>query len=181
VLILGRIDEGGGYKGHRELIASWSKVMSAVPDARLVVAGKGPGLELLQKEAAGSSAAEHIVFRGFVAEQQMNALWAETSVFAMPSRGEGFGFVYIEAMRQGLPVIASVHDAGSEVNVDGQTGYNVNLDREGELAERIVHLLRNPDHAAQLGNQGRARWHEQFRYSAFRERFLPILREFLNN
>jgi phosphatidylinositol alpha-1,6-mannosyltransferase len=113
-------------------------------------------------------------------EEEKNSLWAETNVFAMPSRSEGFGFVYIEAMRHGLPVLASVHDAGSEVNVDGVTGYNVNLDREGELAERIVHLLREPDHAAQLGNQGRARWHDHFCYSAFRERFLPILREFLS-
>ncbi|SRR5579883_67546 len=181
VLILGRIDEGGGYKGHRELIGCWPTVLSAVPDARLVIAGKGPGLEVIQKEAAASSAAEHIFFRGFVAEEQMDTLWAETNVLAMPSRGEGFGFVYIEAMRQGIPVIASVHDAGSEVNVDGVTGYNVNLDREGELGERIVHLLRNPEHAAQLGNQGRARWHDHFRYSAFRARFLPILRDFLNN
>jgi phosphatidyl-myo-inositol dimannoside synthase len=180
VLILGRIDEGGGYKGHRELIACWPKVMSAVPDARLIIAGKGPGLELIQQQAAASPAAAHILFRGFVPEENMNALWAETNVLAMPSRGEGFGFVYIEAMRQGLPVIASVHDAGSEVNLDGHTGYNVNLDHDGELAERLVHLLRNPDHAALLGTQGRAHWHEHFRYSAFRARFLPILREFLS-
>lgn len=181
VLILSRIDEGGGYKGHRELIACWPKVLSAVPDARLVIVGKGPGLELLQQLASSSPAAGHISFRGFVPDAQMDALWSETNVFAMPSRGEGFGLVYVEAMRQGLPVIASVHDAGSEINLDGRTGYNVNLDREGELAERIVHLLQNPDHAKEMGNHGRARWQDHFRYSAFRTRFLPILREFLSS
>ncbi|MHB1421802.1 MAG: glycosyltransferase family 4 protein [Gemmataceae bacterium] len=181
VMILSRIDEVNNYKGHGELIACWPKVLSAVPDARLVIAGSGTGLKLLQEVAAASPVAAHILFRGFMPEQQMNALWAETNVFAMPSRVDGFGLVYIEAMRQGLPVIASVHDAGSEINVDGQTGYNVNLDRAGDLADRIVHLLRNPDHAAQLGSQGRARWHDRFRYSAFRARFLPILRDFLSS
>src|SRR5262249_33798201 len=159
------------------LITCWPKVQSAVPDARLVIVGKGPELEQLQKQAAASPAVANIIFRGYVPEEQVDTLWAETNVFAMPSRCEGFGLVYVEAMRQGLPVIASVHDAGSEVNVDGQTGYNVNLDRDGELADSLVNLLRNPDHAEQLGRQARARWHDHFRFSAFRARLLPILRE----
>jgi phosphatidyl-myo-inositol dimannoside synthase len=87
--------------------------------------------------------------------------------------------VYIEAMRHGLPVVASVHDAGQEVNLDGRTGYNVNLDRPDELPDRLIHLLRDPDHAAALGAAGQRRWAEHFRYSAFRERFRPHLREFL--
>ena len=109
----------------------------------------------------------------------MEAVWAETSAFAMPSRGEGFGLVYIEAMRHGLPVIGSVHDAAPEVNLEGQTGYNVNLDRPEELPERIIHLLKEPDHAAALGQNGRQRWTEHFCYSAFRNRFSPLLAEFL--
>jgi phosphatidylinositol alpha-1,6-mannosyltransferase len=82
-------------------------------------------------------------------------------------------------MRHGLPVVASVHDAGQEVNLDGRTGYNVNMDDPEELPERLIRLLGNPDHAAALGANGRERWAEHFRYSAFRERFRPHLREFL--
>jgi phosphatidylinositol alpha-1,6-mannosyltransferase len=109
----------------------------------------------------------------------MPAVWTECNVFAMPSRGEGFGLVYIEAMRHGLPVIASVHDAAPEVNLDGVTGYNVNLDRPDELGDRVIHLLRDEDSAARMGDAGRRRWAEHFRYSAFRDRFLPILTDFL--
>jgi phosphatidylinositol alpha-1,6-mannosyltransferase len=72
----------------------------------------------------------------------------------MPSRGEGFGLIYIEAMRRGLPVIASVHDAAPEVNLDNVTGYNVDLDRPDELPDRITRLLGDPDHAAALGRAG---------------------------
>ena len=97
----------------------------------------------------------------------------------MPSRGEGFGLVYIEAMRYGVPVIASIHDAGQEVNVDGQTGYNVSLDRPRELGDRLVELLSSPSLMRQLGAAGRVRWHEFFRFSAFKRQFLPIVDAFL--
>jgi phosphatidylinositol alpha-1,6-mannosyltransferase len=178
VLILARMDKEG-YKGHKELIECWPKVVAAVPDAVLTIAGGGPGADYYRSLAANSAAADQIEFTGLVPEEKIDNLWNEATVFAMPSRGEGFGLVYIEAMRHGIPVIASVHDAGQEVNLDGQTGYNVNLDKPTELPERLIHLLRNPDHAADLGKNGQKRWAEHFRYSAFRDRFRPLLRAFL--
>jgi phosphatidyl-myo-inositol dimannoside synthase len=181
VLLIGRFDAGGGYKGHRELVECWPKVVSAVPDARLLFVGRGPGMPVIQELAARSTAGSHIEFRGFVPEEELGSLWAETTVFAMPSRGEGFGLVYIEAMRHGLPVVASVHDAASEVNLDDVTGFNVNLDKPDELRERLIFLLKNPERAAELGWQGRERWRKHFRYSCFREQFLPLLQEFLQS
>jgi phosphatidylinositol alpha-1,6-mannosyltransferase len=180
VLILGRIDEHS-YKGHAELIRCWPAVVAAVPGAVLTIAGTGPGTARYRRMAEQTGLpAGRIDFRGFVAEDRLEDLWGETTVLAMPSRGEGFGLVYIEAMRAGVPVVASVHDAAPEVNPDGITGYNVNLDRPDELPERLIHLLRHPDHAATLGRIGRARWHEHFRFERFRDRFTPLLGEFLD-
>ena len=179
VLLIGRFDEGDRYKGHRELIGCWPKVVSIVPDARLVFVGRGPGRPVIEQLALQSPARSHIEFKGFVPDEELPAVWAGTSVFAMPSRGEGFGLVYIEAMRQGVPVVASVHDAAPEVNINGVTGFNVNLDNPEELPERLICLLKDPSLAAQLGCNGRERWRQNFRFSCFRERFLPLLREFL--
>lgn len=178
VLIVGRIDEG--LKGHQELIHAWPTVVAAVPDAVLTIAGRGPRLAEFQRLAAESKVASQIEFLGFVPESEMPALWHRSSVFAMPGRGEGFGLTYIEAMRYGVPIIASIHDAGSEINVDGTTGFNVDLKRTSDLADRIIDLLRNRDLAAKLGQQGQARWQQYFRYSAFRERIVPIMRQFLD-
>ena len=178
VLILGRMDQAR-YKGHDELIACWPQVVSAIPDARLLVVGAGPEFEAVKKAAAQSSVARHIEFRGFIGDAGMESVWAETTLFAMPSRGEGFGLVYIEAMRHAIPVIASIHDAAPEINLDGQTGYNVDLQRPPQLPERIICLLKDRDHAARLGANGQRRWAEHFTYSAFRSRFLPVLNEFL--
>ena len=180
VTILSRVD-ADGYKGHTELIRCWPKVRERMPNAVLTIAGSGPGLDQQKRLAAAMKLdPSAIEFRGFIPEMALDDLWAETTVFAMPSRGEGFGLVYIEAMRWGIPVIASIHDAGEEVNADGVSGFNVNLDDPIELPNRIVELLSNPERARTMGDAGRERWRESFRYSAFRDRFVPIVRRLIS-
>jgi phosphatidyl-myo-inositol dimannoside synthase len=179
VLILGRVSDSEDYKGHEELIACWPIVLAAAPTARLVIVGGGSGLAALRARVASSPAAANIDVLGFVAEADMEAIWSATTVFAMPSRGEGFGLVYIEAMRFGIPVIASTHDAGQEVNVDRETGFNVSLDAAYELPGKLVALLTNAELAGQMGHAGRKRWQTHFCYSAFRQRFMVRVEPFL--
>ncbi len=175
VLILGRIDATENYKGHRELIEIWPRVVEAVPDARLVIAGGGSGLEALKRTREASSAKESVHVLGFVPVEELDAVWNATDIFAMPSRGEGFGLVYIEAMRRGLPIIASVHDAGQEVNVHETTGFNVDLDRPGDLLDRLVTVLRDTALRRAFGVAGRERWRAHFQFRTFHERFSALL------
>jgi phosphatidylinositol alpha-1,6-mannosyltransferase len=176
-LLLGRV-EPGWPKGQGILVDIWPRVVDAVPDARLKLVGKGPALDALRDLARASRAAANIDVAGFVPEADIEQVWAEASVFAMPSLSEGFGLVFIEAMRRGLPVISSRSDAGAEVNLDGETGYAVaRADRE-KLIEALVTLLRNRDLGARLGAMGLARWRAEFRFSAFKRRFLAALGEF---
>lgn len=176
VLCVGRILDGPeGYKGHRELIDCWPAVTSAVGGARLVFAGGGQGLAALRAYAAASPAAPAIDVLGFVPEAQMAALYARAHVFAMPSRNEGFGIVYAEAMRYGVPVIASIHDAGGEVNVHGVTGYNVDMDRPDDLPGRIVGLLSDRETLLRFSDAGYKRWDGHFRYSSFARRLRESL------
>jgi phosphatidyl-myo-inositol dimannoside synthase len=116
-----------------------------------------------------------------VSEAELAARYGRATAFALPSRGEGFGLVYIEAMRHGLPVIASVHDAGAEIVEDRRTGLLANLDRPGDLAEKLCVLLDRPDEARRLGEAGRERWRREFTYEAFRGRFRGVMVEFLRS
>jgi phosphatidylinositol alpha-1,6-mannosyltransferase len=179
VLLLGRIDPGGGEKGHRELIDCWPSVVRAVPNARLLFAGGGPAESLVRSWVERSPAREQIEVLGFVPEHELAALWARTAIFAMPARGEGLGLAYLEAMRHGLPIVASIHDAAPEINLDEVTGYDVDLDRPNDLSTRIIQLLRDPQLRDRLGSAGRDRWYTHFRYSAFQARFEPVLRAFV--
>lgn len=178
VLIVGRIDKSENRKGHSQLLMSWPDVVSVVPEARLVIAGGGSGLELMEEQVKQSPVAASIQLKGIVSDEQLEELFRRAYVYAMPSQQEGFGIAYVEAMRFGLPVIASRQDAGQEINADGVTGYNVDVFRKGELTERLIELLKAPNRCATLGQSAHAKWKEQFRFSRFAARFTQIWQEF---
>jgi phosphatidyl-myo-inositol dimannoside synthase len=180
VIMVSRL-HAGEDKGHRAVIDAWPQVVSKIRDAQLIIVGYGSDEGALRAYAAKSQAASQITFTGFkTADQEIDHLWEQAWVFAMPSRNEGFGLVYIEAMRYGLPLLASARDGVPEINIDGRTGYNVELKSPGRLTECLVQLLSNPALCAQLGRNGRARWQEHFTYSAFAQRFRGVLRDFLH-
>lgn len=175
VLILGTMSPDCLYKGHEELIAAWPAVISAVPEAELVIAGGGAARGTIEAIASRSPAAASIRFTGFVSEDGLQDLWVNSTVFAMPSSNEGFGLVYVEAMRHGLPVIASLQDAGQEINQNGITGYNINQNDKAALTERLIELLSDRDAARRMGAAGHAAWQDKYTYSAFRDRFLRAI------
>jgi glycosyltransferase involved in cell wall biosynthesis len=93
----------------------------------------------------------------------------------MPSRGEGFGLVYLEAMRFGKPCIASTVDGGSEVVVDGHTGLLVPPDDLPAVRDAAVRLLSDDAFAERLGEAGRQRLESRYRFQHFQDRLLERL------
>lgn len=179
VLVVGRMQAGEAYKGHRELIAAWPQVVARHPEARLKFVGRGDLLPQLKQSAHERGVAHRVDFPGFVTEDELAACYRDATAFALPSRGEGFGLVYIEAMRHGLPVIASRHDAGAEVVEHERTGLLADLDVPGDLAGRLCQLLDHPEEARRMGRAGRERWRREFTFAAFQARFGGVLRDFL--
>ncbi len=177
VLIVGRMSSSERYKGHDELLECWSEVLRVVPDAQLIVAGRGDDLERLQSKAGELGLQNHVVFTGFVSEETLEALRKRVAVFAMPSRGEGFGLVYLEAMRAGMPCIGGTDDAGPEVIVDGETGICVNPANKTALANAVILLLTTPSLRAAYAAAGRKRFLSSFTFERFCERLAPILRD----
>ncbi len=178
VMLLGRADELFA-KGHDLLIEIWPDVVSAVPDAHLLLVGGGNALDRVRDLAAASSARNAIEITGFAPDDALEAYWRRATVFAMPGFAEGFGLVYAEAMRRGLPVVASTEDAGQEINVEGITGYNISRDCKKRLTEVLVTLLRDRDLARALGTAGHLRWKQEYTFSAFERRLTNATERFL--
>jgi phosphatidylinositol alpha-1,6-mannosyltransferase len=174
VLVVGRVSSTERYKGHEELIRAWPTVEAMVPGARLVIAGDGDDLDRLRALAASVSRAA-IEFTGFLSRSELARHYEEATLFALPSRGEGFGLVYLEAMAAGLPCIGSVHDAASEVIIDGETGVLVDPGNVEGMGQTIASLLSHPRLAQEMGEAGRARLHGTFSYEQFRERMSQLL------
>lgn len=160
-LIVGRLSAAERYKGHEALF----EALAGVPEARLVVVGEGDDRGRL--EARAKALGDRVLFTGFVSEATREALYARCRALVMPSRGEGFGLVYLEAMRAGRPCLALVHSAAAEIVVDGETGALV---EEGPEALRAALVrLGSEEVARRLGNAARRRYESQFAPARFRE------------
>lgn len=175
VLIVGRMSASERYKGHDELIEAWPRVLEAVPDAQLLVAGGGDDVERLRAKAADTGVGHRVRFLGFVPDATLDALFRRVAAFAMPSRGEGFGLVYLQAMEAGLPCIGSTADAAGDIILDGETGLLVEPGDRAALSSAVVRLLRSPELRTAYGRAGERRFHAEFTYQRFRDRLMPIL------
>lgn len=175
ILIVGRMvaDEPG--KGHRELIRAMSSVLEQVPDARLMVAGTGSAVPELKALAQRHHVAQAVVFRGFVSKPELDRLYQNAAVFAMPSRQDGFGLVYLDAMSYGIPCIASNADGGQEVVLDDRTGYHVPVDDPQTLSAVLVQLLQDDQLRSRLGQAGKQLVQNYFTETHFHERFWNLL------
>src|SRR5262249_23128430 len=139
--------------------------------------GSGDDVERLRTKALAGIAANNIQFTGFVAPEELDALYRSAALFALPSRGEGFGLVYLEAMTHRLPCIGSVHDAAVEVIVDGETGRLVDQNAPEGLAAAISGLLIDVDLRHRMGEAGWQRVTNEFSYERFKDRFLGLLHD----
>jgi len=175
VLLVARMMASERYKGHDELLQSWPGVVASVPDARLVFVGSGDDAPRLKEKARALGVSDRVVFTGFVTAALRTELYRRAAVFAMPSRGEGFGVVYLEAMARALPCIGSIHDAAREVIEDGVTGFLVNQTDAGALKDRLVRLLTDTEARTEMGARGHRRLEQRFSYDAFRGRFADLL------
>ncbi len=177
ILTVGRWLATERYKGMDTLIQALPRLLLRWPDIELVLVGAGNDREWLVNIARDSGVQRHVHFLSELTYDELSACYAASELFALPSRGEGFGFVYLEAMARGKPVIGGAHGGAPEVIQDGVTGYLVQHGDTVQLATSIDALLSNPELARQMGAHGRERVEKEFRFSVFAKGFKKILRE----
>jgi len=174
-LMLSRLSKDEDYKGHREVIGVWARVMRSVPGAELWIVGDGDLRNDLEDLVVQLNLAEHVRFWGRVSEETKEKLLRDSRCLVMPSRGEGFGLVYLEAMRLGRPCLVSTLDAGREVVNPPDAGLAVNPDNEVELADSICRLLGDGREWKHWSEKARHRYEENFTAKHFQERLRVAL------
>ena len=148
-------------KGHLVLLRAVAQARRRVPGLSLDIAGHGP-LEPALKEYVRELALGDVVrFLGFVSPVQTAI--DDAAVVVVPSLGEGFGMVALEAMERGRAVVASDVGGLPEIVVDGETGLVVPAGDAEALAEAIVALAGDLGRARALGEAGRERALTSFR------------------
>jgi glycosyltransferase involved in cell wall biosynthesis len=147
-------------KGHIVLFRAFAEARRQIPDLRLDIAGRGPlepALRALVKELEVDDA---IRFLGYVAPVQRAI--EDAAIVVVPSMGEGFGMVALEAMERARPVIAAEIGGLGELVEEGVTGLLVPPGEAAPLAQAIVQLAGDLPRAAEMGEAGRRRALDQF-------------------
>lgn len=138
LLTVGRLDSGERSKGFDEIF----DVLRELPeDVVYMIAGGGNDLIRLQRKAHDLGVSHRVQFTGLFEERDKPDLYNLADVYVMPSRGEGFGFVFLEAMACGVPVIGSKLDGGREALLGGKLGLLVDPTNRAEIRAAILEAL----------------------------------------
>jgi len=142
-------------KGHAILLEALAAARARVPALTLEVAGDGPLGGELRGLAEHHGVAGAVTFLGRVAP--VAPVLERAELVVVPSLGEGFGMVALEAMERGRPVVASTVGGLPEIVEDGRTGLLVPTGDAAALAAALVDLASDPARAAAMGAAGRER------------------------
>jgi glycosyltransferase involved in cell wall biosynthesis len=167
-LIVSRISREDRYKGHERLIRAWTGVRQRVPGARLVIVGDGDDRARLEALTVELGLDRAVHFTGVVSDRALAAWYGTCAFFVMPSPDEGFGLVFLEAMRAGKACIGAP-GAAAEVIVDGVTGTIV-APEASALVDAIVRLFEDPARREQFGRAGQRRFEQFFSAVQFASR-----------
>jgi phosphatidylinositol alpha-1,6-mannosyltransferase len=179
ILTVGRWDPAERYKGADTLISAMPRLLRTVPDAVLVLVGEGEDRPMLEQLARESGVADHVRFLFGLTQEELFACYAHCDLFAMPSRGEGFGLVFLEAMACAKSVIGGAHGGTPDVVEDGVTGLLVPHGDAALLSSALESLFADPSRACEMGTRGRERVQAAFTFERFQTELSRALEDVL--
>lgn len=177
IVTVARLSGDEGAKGHDLVLRALGLLASRGLRIPYHIVGTGPDQPRLERLAEELGLAGHVVFHGYVPDDEKERIYDRATAFVMPSRvikrergpwsGEGFGLVYLEAALRGLPVIACDEGGQVECVVDGVTGFLVRPEPV-VLADRIGYLVGHPEECRRLGEAAREFVRRRFTPEYFR-------------
>jgi phosphatidyl-myo-inositol dimannoside synthase len=169
IVAVGRLTQQDIYKGFDTLIQALPQIRAARPDVRLQIVGQGDDLPRLREMADRLGVRAAVEFPGFVSDDELQTRLRQCTLFALPSKKEGFGLVFLEAMAQGRPCLGARAGGIPEV-ITPATGVLVEYGDVPQIAAGCIEALqRHWDTPTILA---RAR---EFSYPRFRERLHALL------
>jgi glycosyltransferase involved in cell wall biosynthesis len=164
-------------KGQRHLIAAFAELRRSVPDAVLLIAGRGGNATSALQAAAGPDPS--VRFLGH--RDDAPELMAAADIFALPSLWEGLGGVLIEAMALELPIVSSDLPPTREILADGERGLLVPPGDEPGLGQALLRLAEDPNLARPLAREGRKAFEAHFTLEASGRRMLRLFERVLSS
>lgn len=164
-------------KGIDLLLSAAPKVLEHRPQAKFVIAGKGPCHDELKRQAWDLGLGEKALFAGFIDDLDRNSLYRLADCAVFPSRYEPFGIVALEAMAGDAPVVVSDVGGFSETVQHGKNGLTFYAGNPNSLADNILHLLGDKALARRLNEQANLDLQERFNWNHIANRTMESYKQ----
>ncbi|SEO24145.1 Glycosyltransferase involved in cell wall bisynthesis [Mucilaginibacter gossypiicola] len=128
------------YKGYDHVISVLESLKSKFPQIKYVLSGKYDSQEYIRikKMITEHNVSDNVILTGFINEAELTEHFLLADLFVLPSKKEGFGIVFIEALACGLPVICGNADGSIDAIRNGELGEAIDPDNLNELNEAII-------------------------------------------
>ena len=140
ILIVGNLIK---LKGHAILLTQFKNTLKMFPKLKLVIIGKGPEKQSLQSQTKDLGLNQSVEFLDYVQYRELGEYFAESLLHVSASINEAFGFVNLEAMREGTPIIVTRSAGGLELLKERRNGCFFELDDENSLIKAVQQILGN--------------------------------------
>jgi phosphatidyl-myo-inositol dimannoside synthase len=177
VLAATRLAADERYKGVDLLIQAVAQLLPKVPSLYLVVVGTGDDLPRHQEMARRFGVSERVRFLQGLSSPEIAGCYSRCDIFALPSTGEGFGFVFLEAMAFGKPVLGAAAGGVTDIIRHEQNGLLASPNDFGQLVRSLDRLLTSKSLRFELGRKGAEIVRSKFQFDSFRGQLECILRD----
>jgi glycosyltransferase involved in cell wall biosynthesis len=141
ILTVARLAEIDRYKGYDKIIQALSEIRRQIPDIHYLLVGKGPDRDRIEGLIEAANVQDCVTLAGFVSDNELADHYNLCDVFAMPSKAEGFGIVYLEALACGKATIGGNQDGAIDALCNGELGALVDPDSIEQISKTLISIL----------------------------------------
>ena len=141
ILTVARLAEAKRHKGYDQILQALPQIRQTIPNVHYLIVGKGKDRSRIENLIHKLDLQDSVTLAGFISDEQLCDYYNLCDLYAMPSKKEGFGIVYLEALACGKPVLAGNQDGAVDALCHGELGALVNPDDINQIAQTIIQIF----------------------------------------
>lgn len=180
ILTVARLDNSERSKGYEQILHALPQIRTSIPNVHYLLVGKGSDRSRIEQLITKLNLADCVTLAGFVPDEELAEHYNLCDVFAMPSKNEGFGIVYLEALACGKPTLGGKIDGAVDALCHGELGVLVDPDNVGEIATNLSQILQGTHPHSILSQPEilRQRVRDTFGYEQFKHKLAALIESF---
>lgn len=143
ILTVARLENNDRDKGYDQILQALPKIRHHIPNVHYMLVGKGDDCPRIEQLVTKLELQKCVTLTGFIPDRELGDHYNLCDVFAMPSKQEGFGIVYLEALACGKPVLGGNQDGAIDALCHGELGVLVDPDDIDAIAQTLIQILKN--------------------------------------